>query len=217
MGRGERNTVAFITFHSKRLAPSFPSPFLPPSLPLSYPFVLPLSLPLSLLPPSPPNPVGGAGSGFQSCMDHQRPGGARSAVDQWPDYAHQQRYHPPFKSNSSASLHLLADQRTDSDAGSMYSASPWSEIDDEYDPKLSDIDFQGSDTSISAKQFREKQANLPHPPVPPVLMRSRSLEDMRKVVSPATQHCCLQPHQKTFSSCVISHAACSMRSHGSLV
>ena len=162
------------------LLPS-PPPFLPPSLP--------------------PILVGGGGSGFQPSMDQQRPGGARSAVDQWPDYAHQQRYHPSFKSTSTASLPLLTDQRTDSEAGSMYSPSPWSEIDEEYDPKLNEPDFQGSDTSISAHKFREKQASLPHQAGPPGMMRSRSLEDMRKVVSPAARHCCLQPHQKTIMCC----------------
>ena len=83
----------------------------------------------------------------------------------------------------------------------MYSPSPWSEIDEEYDAKLNEPDFLGSDTSISAHKFREKQASLPHQAGPPGMMRSRSLEDMRKVVSPASRHCCLQPHQKTITCC----------------
>lgn len=135
------------------------------------------------LPPSlPPVPAGGGAPGFQPSMEQQQPGGARSPFDPWSGQPHRQMQRPPFKSNSSASLDLLADQRTDSESGSMYSPSPWSEV-DEYEVKLNDPDFQGSETSLFARQFREKQANLSTPAVPPGMMRSRSLEDIRKVVS----------------------------------
>ena len=139
-----------------------------------------------------PSPTGGGGrGGFQSPMD-QHPSGPRSPggvspFNRWSSPPRHQMQLPQFKSNSSASLHLLADQRTDSDAGSMYSPSPWSEY-EENDSKLSDYDFQGSDTSLFAQRFKEKQANLPQPPVPPGMTRSKSLEDIRKVVSAVTGH-----------------------------
>lgn len=149
-------------------------PSLSPSLPP------PLSLPPS--PSCPPISAGGGGPGFQPSME-QHPGGARSPFDQWSNEPHQQMQLPPFKSNSSASLHLLSEHRADSVTSSI-SASPWSEM-EEYDSRLNDPDFQGSDTSIFARQFKEKQASLPPPPPgPPGMMRSRSLEDIRKVVSP---------------------------------
>ena len=90
---------------------------------------------------------------------------------------------PMQKSDSSASLVLYASKNMDN------MTPDWGQFRGDYDYPLDDIrdtvserSWQGSETSISAAQFRETVAKQPYN-VLNGIKKSRSLEDIRKVVS----------------------------------